>query len=371
MTAKAPLFELLDEMLTRRASDCYITVGASCMLRVDGSLKPVGDKLDEAGVNGLIKQAMDADTYQKFITEREANFALVTETGRFRVSAFWQRDLPGMVMRRIETNIPDIHSLGLPDVIQDLSIAKRGLVLIVGATGSGKSTSMAAMVGFRNTHRSGHILTVEDPIEFIHPHNKCIVTQREIGIDTESYDVALKNSLRQAPDMIMIGEIRTRETMEYAMQFAETGHLCIATLHANNANQALERVLHLVPKERREQFLFDLSLNLRGVLAQQLVPDISGVGRHGAYELLLNTSHVSDLIRRGELHELKASISRGENAGMCTFDQSLFALYQAGKVSQEEALHHADSRNELKLMMKMAEQSDGSLSLADVSIEGR
>ncbi|MEZ8144410.1 type IV pili twitching motility protein PilT [Enterovibrio norvegicus FF-33] len=370
MTDQTPLFQLLDAMLNQRASDCYITVGAPCMLRVDGSLTPNGETLDLSGVKALISQAMDTDTHRKFMEEREANFALVTESGRFRVSAFWQRDLPGMVMRRIETKIPEIQTLGLPDVIQDLSIAKRGLVLIVGATGSGKSTSMAAMLGFRNTHRSGHILTVEDPIEFIHPHKKCIVTQREIGIDTESYEVALKNSLRQAPDMIMIGEIRTRETMEYAMQFAETGHLCIATLHANNANQALERVLHLVAKERREQFLFDLSLNLRGILAQQLVPDISGIGRHGAYELLLNTSHVSDLIRRGELHELKACISKGETAGMCTFDQSLFTLYQAGKISKEEALHHADSRNELKLMMKMAEQSSSSLSLADVSIEG-
>ncbi|AMG30171.1 type IV pili twitching motility protein PilT [Grimontia hollisae] len=371
MQGQNRLQPLLENMLAQRASDCYITVGAACMLRVDGNLKPVGDVLDLDGVKALVDQAMDGETRQKFYSEREANFALVIPNGRFRVSAFWQRDLPGMVLRRIETEIPDIHSLGLPDVIQDLSIAKRGLVLIVGATGSGKSTSMAAMVGFRNRHRSGHILTVEDPIEFIHPHDKCIVTQREIGIDTESYEVALKNSLRQAPDMIMIGEIRTRETMEYAMQFAETGHLCIATLHANNANQALERVLHLVPKERREQFLFDLSLNLRGILAQQLVPDVSGIGRHGAYELLLNTSHVSDLIRRGELHELKETIRKGKNAGMCTFDQSLFDLFKAGKVSKEEALHHADSRNDLKLMMKMAEESSGGLSLANVSIEGR
>lgn len=363
------LFEFLEQMLSQRASDCYFTVGAPCMLRVDGKLKPISEPLSRASLEQFVSQAMDAEMRQKFDAEREANFALVTASGRFRVSAFWQRDLPGMVVRRIETEIPDIRALGLPEVMQDLSIAKRGLVLIVGATGSGKSTSMAAMVGFRNAHRSGHILTVEDPIEFIHPHNQCIVTQREIGIDTESYDVALKNSLRQAPDMIMIGEIRSRETMEYAMQFAETGHLCIATLHANNANQALERILHLVPKERREQFLFDLSLNLRGILAQQLVQDISGIGRHGAYELLVNTSHVSDLIRRGELHELKESIRKGENAGMCTFDQSLFALYQAGKIAKEEALHHADSRNDLKLMMTMAQDSAASMSLNGVSIE--
>ena len=213
---------------------------------------------------------------------------------------------------------------------------------------------MAAMVGFRNRHMSGHILTVEDPIEFVHPHQSCIVTQREVGIDTDSYEVALKNSLRQAPDLIMIGEIRTPETMEYAMQFAETGHLCIATLHANNANQALERILHLVAKERREQFLFDLSTNLRGVLAQQLIPDVSGQGRHGVFECLINTSSVSDLIRRGELHELKSMISRGQNVGMCSFDQSLFALLRQGKITERDAMHHADSKNELKLMLKMS-----------------
>ncbi|KXF80135.1 PilT/PilU family type 4a pilus ATPase [Enterovibrio coralii] len=366
------LTRLLHDMMSMRASDGYITVGAPCMLRVDGSLKPVGEMLDEGGVDALVQQAMGNERYQHYLRDREANFALMTDAGRFRVSAFWQRDLPGMVIRRIETQIPQIHTLGLPGVMQDLAIAKRGLILIVGATGSGKSTSMAAMLGFRNNSRSGHILTVEDPIEFIHPHNKCIVTQREIGIDTESYEVALKNSLRQAPDMIMIGEIRSRETMEYAMQFAETGHLCIATLHANNANQALERVLHLVPKERREQFLFDMSLNLKAVMAQQLIPDISGIGRHGAYELLLNTSNVSDLIRRGELHELKECIRKGNNAGMCTFDQSLFELYKSGKISKDEALHHADSRNELKLMMKMDEQAPSqSFSMADVSIEGK
>ncbi len=360
---------LLKAMMAHQASDCYITEGAACMLRVDGRLRPAGNKLAEADVKRLVSQAMDIDTEQKFYNCREANFAIVSEYGRFRVSAFWQRDLPGMVIRRIETSIPDLHKLGLPDVIQDLSIAKRGLVLIVGATGSGKSTSMAAMIGYRNRHRSGHILTVEDPIEFIHTHDQCIITQREIGIDTESYEVALKNSLRQAPDMIMIGEIRTQETMEYAMQFAETGHLCIATLHANNANQALERILHLVPKERREQFLFDLSLNLRGVLAQQLVQDISGVGRHGVYEVLLNTSNVSDLIRRGELHDLKDCIRRSKNTGMCTFDQSLFELYRDKKITQEEALHHADSRNELKLMIKLAAQeAQDSGSLAHVSI---
>lgn len=370
-TGTKTLNQLLDYMLDLHASDCYITVGASCMLRVDGKLTPVGDSLDLSGVEYLVSQAMDAGIHSKFIREREANFALVNDIGRFRVSAFRQRDFPGMVIRRIETDIPDIQILGMPDVMQDLAIAKRGLILIVGSTGSGKSTSMAAMLGFRNKHRSGHILTVEDPIEFVHPHDKCIVTQREIGIDTESYDIALKNSLRQAPDMIIIGEIRTRETMEYAMQFAETGHLCVATLHANNANQALDRVLNMVPKGRRDQLLFDLSLNLRGVLAQQLIPDISGIGRHGAFELLINTSNVSDLIRRGELHELKNCIRKGQNVGMCTFDQSLFSLYQSAKISRDEALHHADSRNDLKLMMKMASDSATKpQKYTEISIEG-
>lgn len=362
------LNQLLQAMVHQGASDCYITDSSPCMLRVDGGLKPFGEMLNEQKLKALVSQAMSVEIERKFFEKREANFAIVSPYGRFRVSAFWQRDLPGMVIRRIETRIPDLHELGLPEVMQDLSTAKRGLVLIVGATGSGKSTSMAAMIGYRNKHRSGHILTVEDPIEFIHAHDQCIVTQREIGLDTESYGVALKNSLRQAPDMIMIGEIRTRETMEYAMQFAETGHLCIATLHANNANQALERVLHLMPKERREQFLYDLSMNLRGVLAQQLVQDISGIGRHGVYEVLLNTSNVSDLIRRGELYDLKECIRKGKNAGMCTFDQSLFDLYQANKISQEEALHHADSRNELKLMMKLDQQSSSINSMSHISI---
>lgn len=288
----------------------------------------------------------------EFQASLEANFAIVKEFGRFRVSAFWQREQPGAVIRRIETKIPSMESLNLPEVMKELAVTKRGLVLVVGATGSGKSTSMAAMTGYRNDNRSGHILTVEDPIEFVHPHNKCIVTQREVGLDTESYEVALKNSLRQAPDMILIGEIRNRETMEYAMSFAETGHLCMATLHANNANQALERILHLVPKESKEQFLFDLSMNLKGVIAQQLVPDMNGNGRHGVYEVLLNTPRVADLIRRGDLHELKSTMAKSRESGMQTFDQSLFELVMDKKISEMEALHSADSANDLRLMLK-------------------
>ncbi|MBV1843434.1 PilT/PilU family type 4a pilus ATPase [Photobacterium ganghwense] len=347
------LQDALNEMVSRKASDLYITVEAPCLLKIDGNLHPLGQALDRPAIDRMFSEAMDDALYQEFCATKEANFALVRGEYRFRVSAFWQRELPGMVIRRIETDIPDIFALNLPMDMQKMALAKRGLVLVVGATGSGKSTSLAAMTGYRNANRSGHILTVEDPIEFVHKHNKCIVTQREVGLDTESYEVALKNSLRQAPDMILIGEIRTRETMEYAMNFAETGHLCMATLHANNANQALERILHLVPKERRDQFLFDLSLNLKCILAQQLIPDAHGMGRHGAFELLINTPRVADLIRRGELHEIKDTMAKSAQSGMMTFDQSLYDLYSAGKITEQDALHHADSANDLRLMIKV------------------
>ncbi|MCG7499027.1 PilT/PilU family type 4a pilus ATPase [Vibrio sp. Of7-15] len=352
------LNRLLEQMISQKASDLYITVDAPCLLRVHGQLQANGEKLNRAGVDKLLAEMMDKERHEEFYESLEANFAIVRDCGRFRVSAFWQREQPGAVIRRIETQIPTMQELELPGVMQNLAIAKRGLILVVGATGSGKSTTMAAMTGFRNDNRTGHILTVEDPIEFVHPHNKCIVTQREVGLDTASYEVALKNSLRQAPDMILIGEIRSRETMEYAMTFAETGHLCMATLHANNANQALERILHLVPKERREQFLFDLSMNLKGVIAQQLIPDINGNGRHGAFEVLLNSPRMADLIRRGELHELKATMAKSREAGMCTFDQSLYDLVIAGKVNENDALHSADSANDLRLMLK-TKRGDG------------
>ncbi|MGF1732052.1 PilT/PilU family type 4a pilus ATPase [Photobacterium kasasachensis] len=364
------LQQILEEVVRCKASDLYITVDSPCLLRVDGKLQPLGESLDRDAVDRLFDEAMDPEQRQDFTTSREANFALVRGEWRFRVSAFWQRELPGMVVRRIETDIPDLFSLNLPMDMQKMALAKRGLVLVVGATGSGKSTSMAAMTGYRNKNRSGHILTVEDPIEFVHKHERCIVTQREVGLDTESYDVALKNSLRQAPDMILIGEIRTPETMEYAMNFAETGHLCMATLHANNANQALERILHLVPKERREQFLFDLSLNLKCILAQQLIPDAKGVGRHGAFELLINTPRIADLIRRGELHEIKEAMSKSSESGMMTFDQSLYELFRKGKITEQDALHHADSANDLRLMIKVGcKNQQGSNTLDGVTVD--
>ena len=346
------LDELLHQMVQQKASDIYLTVDAPCLLRVDGELRAIGHKQTNDSVSALLAEMMDDDRQTEFNQTLEANFAIVKNEGRFRVSAFWQREQPGAVIRRIETTIPSMESLYLPEVMKTLAIAKRGLVLVVGATGSGKSTTMAAMTGYRNAHKTGHILTVEDPIEFVHPHNKCIVTQREVGLDTESYETALKNSLRQAPDMILIGEIRSRETMEYAMTFAETGHLCMATLHANNANQALERILHLVPKDNKEQFLFDLSANLKGIIAQQLIPDVNGNGRHGVFEVLLNTPRISDLIRRGDLHELKATMTKSRESGMQTFDQCLFDLIVADKISVDEGLHSADSANDLRLMLK-------------------
>ncbi|KOO05137.1 PilT/PilU family type 4a pilus ATPase [Vibrio nereis] len=342
----------LQGMNNQKASDLYITVGAPVLYRVDGELRAHGEKLSLSDVDSLLGTMMDQERHNEFMQSKEANFAIVRDFGRYRISAFYQRELPGAVVRRIETTIPTFDDLRLPDVLQNLSIAKRGLVLVVGATGSGKSTTMAAMTGFRNSNRTGHILTIEDPIEFVHEHKRCIVTQREVGLDTESYEVALKNSLRQAPDMILIGEIRTRETMEYAMTFAETGHLCMATLHANNANQALERILHLVPKEQKQQFLFDLSMNLRGVVGQQLIRDKNGRGRHGVFEILLNSPRVSDLIRRGDLHELKSTMAKSTEFGMQTFDQSLYQLVVDGKINEEDALHSADSANDLRIMLK-------------------
>ncbi|MBF9001402.1 PilT/PilU family type 4a pilus ATPase [Vibrio nitrifigilis] len=364
------LEQCLSGMLTRKASDLYITVGAPVLYRVNGELQGDGEKLTFSEVNNLLNRMMDSEQVEDFHHTHEANFAIVRDSGRFRVSAFFQRELPGAVIRRIETTIPSFEELHLPDLLKELAMKKRGLVLVVGSTGSGKSTSMAAMVGYRNQHSSGHILTVEDPIEFVHEHAGCIVTQREVGLDTDSYEVALKNSLRQAPDMILIGEIRSRETMEYAMNFAETGHLCMATLHANNANQALERILHLVPKEQKDQFLFDLSMNLRGVIGQQLVRDKEGSGRHAAFEILLNTPRVSDLIRRGELHELKETIARSTESGMQTFDQSLYQLVVDNKISEQDAMHCADSANDLRIMLKTKQGSGyGSSSLADVKID--
>lgn len=324
---------------------------------------PVGKSiLDEKQARELVYSLMKPEQRDEFLHTKECNFGIgVKDIGRFRVSAFMQRDDAGMVLRRVETSIPEIEDLHLPPITRELAMTKRGLIIFVGATGTGKSTSLAAMLGFRNRNSDGHIICIEDPIEFLHEHRGCIVTQREVGLDTESYEVALKNTLRQAPDVILIGEIRTEEVMDAAIVFAETGHLVLSTLHANNANQALDRILNFFPEERREQVLMDLSLNLKGVLAQQLIPKPDGKGRRAAVEVLLNTPLVSDLILKGEIHKLKELMKRSREHGMITFDQALYELFLQGEISEESALNFADSENEVRLMIKLGDSTQGEL----------
>ncbi|MEH6453492.1 MAG: PilT/PilU family type 4a pilus ATPase [Psychromonas sp.] len=350
---------MLDKLLMRvhqeKASDLYISVGLPATVKLNGSLESISDtKLTSSEVYCLLNEAMDETRFANFERDKEANFALSDHAaGRFRVSAFMQKEQPGMVIRRIEAKIPSFSELSLPEQLKEVSLAKRGLILFVGATGAGKSTTQAAMLGYRNRNSSGHILTIEDPIEFIHEHEKSVVTQREVGIDTESFELGLKNALRQAPDVILIGEIRSQETMEFALSFSETGHLCMATLHANNANQALDRIMHLVPPERHRQFLFDLSVNLRAVVAQQLIPTIDGKQRRAAFEILYTTPLIAETIRNGDLHELKGIMSSSTEHGMQTFDQALFKLYEDGLIGYTEALAHADSANDVRLMIKL------------------
>ncbi|MBK1700862.1 PilT/PilU family type 4a pilus ATPase [Thiococcus pfennigii] len=347
--------QLLVLMMEKKASDLFITVGWPPSIKVDGMIHPIGNKpLTAAQTHELVTGIMSDRQRLEFEKTSECQFALsARDVGRFRVSAFVQRNSAGMVLRRIETQIPTIEELRLPAVLRDVAMTKRGMVIFVGGTGTGKSTSLAALVGYRNRHSAGHIITIEDPIEFIHQHDGCIITQREVGVDTESFEVALKNTLRQAPDVILIGEIRTRETMEYAIAFAETGHLVLATLHANNANQALDRIINFFPEEARQQLFMDLSLNLKAVVAQQLVPRKDGEGRRAAIEVLLNTPLAADMIRKGEVHKLKELMKRSKEQGMMTFDQALFSLYQEGEISYEDALRYADSANEVRLMIKL------------------
>ncbi|MCX2980045.1 PilT/PilU family type 4a pilus ATPase [Halieaceae bacterium IMCC14734] len=355
--------KLLKYMVDREASDAFITVGVPPSLKINGELKAVSESaLSEAQARAAVISVMTAAQRAEFDTHHECNFALQLDgIGRFRASAFYQRNQCGMVLRRIQEQIPTFSELDLPPVMLDLAMAKRGLVIFVGATGTGKSTSLAAMIGHRNLHGSGHIVTIEDPIEFVHRHRGCIVTQREVGIDTDSFDVALKNTLRQAPDVIMIGEVRSRETMEKAITFAETGHLCLCTLHANNANQALDRIQHFFPTDRQQQVWMDLSLNLRGIVAQQLIPKRDGSGRAAIIEVMLNSPLMSERIRKGEVHLMKELMAKSKEAGMQTFDQALFVAVKAGKISAEDALLYADSANELRLMMKL-DGSDPQLS---------
>ena len=352
---------LLTLMAQKKASDLFITVDRPPTIKVDGRLQEVS-KVAFTGeqVTKVIYGIMTQQQRDTFENTKECNFAISAPgVARYRVSAFYQRDVPGMVLRRIETNIPSAEQLHLPPVINQLSLTKRGLILFVGATGTGKSTSLASMIKYRNQHSSGHIITIEDPIEYVHEHAGCIVTQREVGIDTETFSVALKNTLRQAPDIILIGEVRARETMEHAITFAETGHLCLTTLHANNANQALDRIIHFFPEEMHDQLFMDLSLNLKAIVAQQLVRRTDGKGRYPAVEVLINTPLASDLIRKGEIHKLKALMKQSREHGMQTFDQALYDLYTAGKISYEDALNSADSTNEVRLMIKLG--SDGGI----------
>ncbi len=362
----------LQKLVSAQASDLFITAGFPVSAKINGKLTPLSEQVTtEHSALSLVEDAMNDSQKAAFHSTKECNFAIVREgIGRFRCSAFWQRDQAGMVIRRIVTDIPQADDLGLPPVLKDIIMAKRGLVLFVGGTGTGKSTSLAALIGHRNQHSHGHILTIEDPIEFVHEHKNCVVTQREVGIDTQSFDDALKSSLRQAPDVILIGEIRSMETMEYAMSFADTGHLCVATLHANNANQAIERIMHLAPKDQHDKLRFDLSLNIRAIVAQQLVPTTDGKGRVAAIEILLNSPLVTDLIQRNEIGSLKEAMKKGKEQGMQSFDMALYSLYREGKIDVEQALHHADSPNDLRLMIKLDANTGASLgTLSNVSID--
>jgi len=347
-------------MVHKKASDLFITAGVAPSMKVQGRIVPITQSpLSPQQSRDMVINVMTPAQREEFEKTHECQFAISAQgVGRFRVSCFYQRNCVGMVLRRIEAKIPTIEELNLPPVIKQLAMTKRGIIIFVGATGTGKSTSLASMIGYRNQNSTGHIITIEDPIEYVHKHEGCIVTQRELGIDTDSWENALKNTLRQAPDVIMIGEVRTRETMEYAINFAETGHLCLCTLHANNANQAIDRILHFFPEDRRQQLFMDLSLNLKGMVAQQLIPTPDGKARRVAIEVMLGTPLVQDYIRQGEIHKLKEVMKESTNLGMMTFDQSLVQLYQAGEISYEDALRHADSANEVRLRIKLSQGGD-------------
>jgi twitching motility protein PilU len=347
--------ELLRVMVGRKASDLFITAGFAPAFKVDGKVTPVSNQtLTPTHTMELARAIMNDKQAQEFEATKECNFAISPPgIGRFRVNAFVQQARVGIVLRTITTTIPRIEDLGLPEVLKDVCMTKRGLVIVVGATGSGKSTSLAAMLGYRNENSYGHIITIEDPIEYVHEHKNCLITQREVGVDTESWEMALKNTLRQAPDVILIGEIRERSTMDHAVAFSETGHLCLSTLHANSSNQALDRIINFFPEDRRAQLLMDLSLNLKAMISQRLIPKRDGPGRVAAIEIMLNTPLISDLIFKGEVHELKEIMRKSRELGMQTFDQALFDLYEAGMISYEDAMRNADSMNELRLAIKL------------------
>jgi len=372
--------DLLRRMVDRKGSDLFITASFPPAIKVDGEVRPQTEQpLTSEQSAVLVRSIMNDRQTREFDATKEANFAIAPPgIGRFRVSAFVQQGHTGCVIRQINSKIPSIEELELPMILKDIVMSKRGLVIVVGATGSGKSTTLASLVGYRNEKTRGHIVTIEDPVEYVHQHRGCVVTHREVGVDTESWHTALKNTLRQAPDVIMIGEIRDRETMEYGIQFAETGHLVLATLHANSSNQALDRIINFFPEEKREQLLMDLSLNIRSMVSQRLIPREKTEGRIAAMEIMIGTPLISDLIFRGEVAKIKEVMSRSNRLGMKTFDQALFELYEAGTISYEEALRNADSKNEIRLRIKLESkredrlqaEASSTLRIVDESNEG-
>ncbi len=355
---------LLRKMVENKGSDLFITADFPPAIKIDGDIKPFADKaLTPAQSSLIVRSIMNDKQAKEFDATKECNFAIAPQgIGRFRVSAFVAQGHVGAVIRQIVTKIPTFEDLELPRQLMDVAMTKRGLCLVVGGTGSGKSTTLAAMLGYRNENTHGHIITIEDPVEFVHPHRGCVVTHREVGVDTESWHHALKNTLRQAPDVIMIGEIRDRETMDYGIQFAETGHLCVATLHANSANQALDRIINFFPEERRQQLLMDLSLNITALISQRLVPRENGMGRVAAMEIMLASPLISDLIFRGEVAAIKEIMAKSTRVGMQTFDQALFQLYEDGTISYEDAMRNADSKNELRLRIKLESKREAGVS---------
>ncbi|MEM7406650.1 MAG: PilT/PilU family type 4a pilus ATPase [Pseudomonadota bacterium] len=369
------MLDLLKLMRQKNASDLFITVGFPPAMKIDGKVTPVSkQELTPQNCKALTYAIMNDKQLKEFEATKECNFAVSPPgIGRFRANAYVQQNNPGLVMRTIATEIPNIDDLRLPEVLKDVVMTKNGLVIMVGGTGSGKSTSLAAMIDYRNRNSHGHIITIEDPIEYVHPHKGCVIMQREVGVDTDDWDIALKNTLRQAPDVILLGEIRDRDTMEFAIQFAETGHLALATLHANNANQALDRIINFFPEERKPQLLMDMSANLRGIISQRLLKTKEGKGRVAAIEILLNSPLIKDLILKGEVHEIKGIMQKSRELGMQTFDQALFDLYEGDRITYDDAMRYADSMNELRLRIKLegknAKEGDSMAGLDHLSLE--
>jgi len=360
-SARKYLYSLLLKMQQQGGSDLFVTAGAPPSMRLHGKITPLTDKkLTPQQTMALALSVMEDKEQTEFQETQECNFAIsVPDVARFRVNSFVQRGSAGMVIRIIGFEVPSLEKLNLPVVLKDVAMIARGLVIFVGGTGSGKSTSLAALIDYRNENSKGHIITIEDPVEFVHQHKGCLVTQREVGTDTDSFEIALKNTLRQAPDVILIGEIRDEHTMEHAIAFAETGHLCLATLHANNTNQAMDRIINFFPEERRNQLLLDLSLNLKAVISQRLLATPSGDGRRAAIEILLNSPLMSELIKKGEIHEMKELVKKSTEQGMKTFDEAIYELITAGEVTMEEGMRNADSVNDLRLRVKLGESTGG------------